>query len=82
MCAPLATNRYGLDSWHAVFATNLFGIVNVQSVFVLVRFPFFSSRSLSSAVFLFSVLSNLGVMVVDYPTFIRFGLWGQFFSSS
>ncbi|KAJ7863505.1 hypothetical protein B0H14DRAFT_2738292 [Mycena olivaceomarginata] len=24
----------GLDSWHAVFATNLFGVVNVQTVFV------------------------------------------------
>jgi hypothetical protein len=51
---------YGLDSWHAVFATNLFSVANVQSVFV--------PRCAFLFVLAFSFLCRLFVF-----RFIRFG---------
>ncbi|KAJ6477098.1 hypothetical protein C8R47DRAFT_1220022 [Mycena vitilis] len=38
----------GLDAWHAVFNVNLFGVLNVQQVFVPVRLFSFHSPHLSS----------------------------------
>jgi hypothetical protein len=71
MCAPLATAWDGLNSWHTVFATNLFGVVNVQTVFVPVRFLFFLLVFSSLCrLFVFRFIRFGPVMVVANPAFI------------